>query len=164
MSTPKLVPFDVVCSWVENGISEVFSTMFTSEICAIDAPEVVDISPNLVVGAIAIAGEANGTMLVYVGDSFARRLTSRVLELPIEAIEDESMVNDVIGELANMVVGAVKSRLTDQGVSCAITIPSIVRGAGALSIEPVGAVERRSLGFKSGEDQILVELMMSIPK
>ena len=52
-----------------------------------------------------------------------------------EVVQDE-MVNDAIGELTNMVVGHIKSRLPEGGSGCSLTIPSIVRGS-HLSVEPV---------------------------
>jgi chemotaxis protein CheX len=69
------------------------------------------------------------------------------------------MVNDAIGELANMTVGHMKSRLSDRGMPCVLTIPSVVRGR-QLSIEPVSSTERRLFVFRCNDNQLVLEVFI----
>ena len=46
-------------------------------------------------------------------------------------------VNDVIGELCNMIGGTLKSNLCDAGFSCQLSLPAVLRGAD-LQIETPG--------------------------
>jgi chemotaxis protein CheX len=65
-----------------------------------------------------------------------------------------------MGELTNMVVGHLKSRLSDRGHACVMTIPSIVRGTN-FHIEPVSSTTiRRVCSFRSLEHQLVVEIML----
>ena len=63
------------------------------------------------------------------------------------------MVNDVGGEFGNMVVGAVKSRVTDHGVDCLMTLPKVVRGMDA-SVRG----EQKRLGFRVGPDFLWMDV------
>lgn len=112
-----------------------------------------------IVSSVGFTGTANGVIHLYTGLSLARVITSRMLGLGEAEIEGDGMVNDAMGELSNIVVGNVKSRLCDQGWPCTLTIPSIVRGQ-QLSIEAVTDTARRVLGFKNSEHHLLAELMV----
>jgi hypothetical protein len=58
-----------------------------------------------------------------------------------------------------MVGGYVKSRLCDGGMSCTLTIPSIVRGQ-ELSIGGLANVKQKIVGFRNGEHHFLAELLI----
>ena len=117
----------------------------------------------LVVGSVGFIGDANGVVYVYVTEPFARTLASRMLGLAEAELDNHEMVNDVIGELSNMIVGAVKSRLCDSGVPCVLTIPSIVRGQN-VSAEPALGSECRLLGVLCDTEPILLEILMKRSK
>ena len=67
-----------------------------------------------------------------------------------------------MGELSNMVVGYVKSRLCDSGLPCTLTIPSVVRGQ-QLSVEGSAQVTRRAIGFRNCKYHLLAEVISLIP-
>ena len=75
-------------------------------------------------------------------------------------IDGEEMVNDSMGELGNIVVGHIKSRLCDRGMPCVLTIPSIVRGS-QFTIEPTASATRMVLGFKCDDkEQVAIEVLI----
>jgi chemotaxis protein CheX len=82
-----------------------------------------------------------------------------MLGLAEAELQGDEMVNDVIGELSNMIVGCAKPRLCDAGAPCVLTIPSIVRGQN-FEIEPARRCNRRLLGFRCGVDHLVIELLM----
>ena len=83
-----------------------------------------------------------------------------MLGLDPKDVEGDEMVNDSMGELGNIVVGHIKSRLCDRGMSCVLTIPSIVRGT-QFSIEPVTNATRVVIGFRCDErNQVAIELLI----
>ncbi len=155
---PNLI--DEVSDLLNIGVSEVFRTMLTLE--AKPAAVLHDwhaSGETLVAGSVGFIGDVNGVVYVHVTAGFARKLASRMLGLAEAELEGDEMVNDVIGELSNMIVGNVKSRLCDSGAPCVLTIPSIVRGQN-FKIEPVHSCERRLLAFRCDADHIMVELLM----
>ena len=76
-------------------------------------------------------------------------------------VDSGEMVTDAIGELSNMVVGYVKSRLCNSGLPCVLTIPSVVRGQ-QLSIEGSAQCTRKMIGFRNCTHHLLAEVMLKI--
>jgi len=161
-TTPNLI--DDVRAHLTSGVSEVFRTMLALETkpAAVlhdwHAP-----GETLVAGSVGFIGDVNGIVYIQVTAAFARTLASRMLGLAETELEGDVMVNDVVGELSNMIVGAVKSRLCDSGAPCVLTIPSVVRGQN-FKVEPASSFQHRVLGFRCGADQFLVELLMKYSK
>lgn len=100
-----------------------------------------------------------GVICLYASVSFAKVITSRMLDLPLEKVDANEMVNDTLGELANMVVGYVKSHLCDGGLPCTMTIPSIVRGQ-QLSVEASAQIGRKVVGFTTGQHVLRAEVLL----
>ena len=71
-----------------------------------------------------------------------------------------SEVNDVVGEVTNMLTGGLKSWLCDNGHPCAVSTPAIIRGA--YEIEPLPEVKREFLVFTCSGVQILVEVHIKL--
>ena len=76
---------------------------------------------ELISGAIGIAGDRiNGTVYVHLPESLAHEVTRAMLQCPPDLKVEEREVNDVVGELGNMVGGALKSLSRDADIFCAI--------------------------------------------
>jgi chemotaxis protein CheX len=139
-------------------MTEVFATMFGSEVKAAATQVPAEPGHALLASSVGFIGDINGVVYIRLADSLARKLASRMLGLPVEALEDE-MVNDVVGELSNIVVGSVKSHLCDQGTNCILTIPSVVRGQD-LRIEPLQSTACRIIGFRTDDEYLQLELQI----
>lgn len=144
---------------VKAAVVEVFATMIGLQVQpeAPDSPAVTE--GSTIAGAVGFIGRLTGVVYIYASVPFASRLTEKLLGLNPGEIDGDEMVNDAMGELANMVVGHLKSRLSDRGHSCVMTIPSIVRGTN-FNIEPVSTTIRRVCSFRSLEHQLVVEIML----
>lgn len=157
-TTPNLI--DEMRDSLKSGVSEVFRTMLRLEAkpaAVLDewhAP-----GEPLVAGSVGFTGDANGVVYLHVTARFAQTLASRMLGISEAELEGDEIVNDVIGELSNMIVGCAKSRLCDAGAPCVLTIPSVVRGQG-FQIEPACRCNHIMLGFRCGVDYVVVELLM----
>ena len=125
--------------------TEVFTTMlsYPSLEVALETQNTIPVNGELhLASAVGIVGEFTGVLYLHVSAALARKLTCRLLHMTEQEVDSEEIVNDAMGEITNMVIGYIKSRLCERGTVCAITIPSIVRGS-HFSIEPVGGNERR---------------------
>jgi chemotaxis protein CheX len=141
------------------AVIEVFGTMIGWQIQPEAKNTPISSEGATIAGAVGFIGRLTGVVYIYAPAAFAVRLTEKVLgSAPLE-VDAEEMVNDAMGELANMVVGHLKSRLSDRGHSCVMTIPSIVRGTN-FQIEPVSTAIRRVCSFRSLEYQLVVEIML----
>jgi chemotaxis protein CheX len=61
-------------------------------------------------------------------DSLARSATRAMLQDTSGQGASDGDINDVMGELTNMVGGGLKSHLNDAGFFCCMSTPSIIRG------------------------------------
>jgi len=148
---------------VETLTQKAVQTVFQSMVSMNMAPESpVPLPPNAagqIIASVGFIGEATGVIYLYFNVGFATLIASRMLGIPEKEVDNEEMVNDAMGELSNMVVGYVKSHLQDGGLSCTLTIPSIVRGQ-QLSVEGSSQIAKKVIGFRDGGHQMLAEVLL----
>jgi len=112
-----------------ESAKEVFETMAFMALEEIpedqEAPDFEDMS---LLGTITFKGSLEGCLGICCGCCCARTIGANMLGTdPDEPMSDDDM-NDAIGEIANMVMGALKSRIQDQVGNVEVSIPSVVRG------------------------------------
>lgn len=142
----------------KDAVKLVFHTMLSMEV----APTQTSPQPSgdvEIISSVSFIGEVTGSIYLCSNVTLARFVARRMLGLADEEIDSDGMVNDVMGELSNMVVGHVKSRLCDQGHECTLTIPSIVRGQ-RLSVERPSDISARVIGFTYKGAQFAVEILV----
>ena len=144
---------------IGTAVGEVFGTMLNLPVAPEPKDTPIQNGEAHVASSVGFIGRLTGVVFLYSTNTFAKRMTGRLLGLEQHEVEGDEMVNDAMGELANMVVGNIKSRLSDRGMPCVLTIPSIVRGQ-HLSIEPVSSTQRRVFSFRSVDNQRVVELLL----
>jgi len=148
-----------VCELLTNTVPDVLETMFSMEALAMPPGNLQSLDSPLVVASVGFIGDLDGIVHLYLTAAFSRVLAARLLSLADHEFEGNEMIDDAIGELGNMIVGAVKSRLCDDGAPCILTIPTIVRGNG-LRLGAPGMTDHRSIGFRCGDEEITLELLM----
>lgn len=153
---PTIIEFDIR-QFIEQHVREVFDTMLSMP---------ADLSPDKslphyvehVTGSVGFAGEkVNGAVYFHLSAVFASRIAQIMLGLIEQETTVESEVNDVIGELTNIIAGGLKSALCDAGLPCAVSTPAIIRGA-AFEIECSPDVQREIVRFNCGDNRIAVEI------
>ncbi len=149
---------------VRSAVTEVFDTMLSVKLAPEPPGATVANGDPHVAGSVGFTGgTVCGVVYIYCTAKFARRITCGLLGLEDSDIDSDEMVNDAVGELANMVVGQLKSRLCDRGITCVLTVPSIVRGTN-FSIEAVSTTSRRLVSFRTPESQqLVVEALVKPP-
>jgi flagellar motor switch protein FliN/FliY len=90
---------------------------------------------------------------------FARLITSTMLGIPEDQIEGLDEIKDVLGEIANIVSGNLKSDFLDADLSCVVSTPSITRGSD-FKIEPsrIGPVQQYI--FRHKQHEIMIEIAL----
>jgi chemotaxis protein CheX len=144
---------------VGSAVTELFSTMLCMEMRPLPLPATLGNGEAQIAGAVGFIGRLSGVVYVYTDLAFARRITATLLGLAESEIEGEEMINDAIGEVANMLVGNLKSHLSDRGNPCVLTIPSVVRGS-HFSIEPVSTIEGHVFAFESKGNRIYLQVLL----
>lgn len=112
---------------VVDAAREVFETMIfmdvetNSEAC----PEIAGTS---LLGSITFKGGLEGCLAVCVSQTCGERIAKNMLGMePSESLTiDETC--DAIGEVANMVMGSIKTRIQDVYSNIEVSIPSVITG------------------------------------
>ncbi|HXM42464.1 MAG TPA: chemotaxis protein CheX [Bryobacteraceae bacterium] len=152
-----LAPFtlDVYRDDLACIVQSVFSTMMDLDVAVSTAPWTH--SPDTITSAVHFVGVWRGATLVECGAPQAFQFAARFMgiEMPV-AIDDD--VRDVMGELANMVAGNLKS-LLPHGVD--LSMPSVVVGSDySVHVCGASAVERMIFSSATGNFRItLIEML-----
>lgn len=109
------------------GITEVFETMIFMDVRESDEQ---DRPPkgNTLLGSITFTGEMEGCLGICCSISVAKAIAQNILGLTEAEELSEAEITDAIGEVTNMVMGSVKSRIQDSVGSLSVSIPTVVRG------------------------------------
>ena len=92
-------------------------------------------------GSITFKGTLEGCLAISVGQTCAELIAKNMLGMePDEALSIEETC-DAIGEVANMVMGSIKTRIQDIYTDIEVSIPSVI----------TGCEMRNSLGEKSSK-------------
>lgn len=146
-----------VCDFMKGHLVDVFETMLQMK-AVLAANQERPKMPERVSGSIGFGGDnINGAVYLHLSAAFAARATISMLGLPPEEVPADADVNDVVGEVSNMLTGGLKSWLCDAGALCAISTPGIIRGA-SFEIEPMPGVERTSMVFDCDGATVEVEI------
>jgi CheY-specific phosphatase CheX len=146
-----------VKDFVTNAAKDVFSTMLSMKVDILDSNSEINYPGERVVGSVGFAGKVMGVVYIHVSCEFARLMTATMLGMKLEEVTDEVSINDVVGEMSNMVGGNVKSHLCDAGLTCALSIPSITRGI-KFKIQCMDDARAERFVFKYQDHPILMEL------
>ncbi|BBO67745.1 hypothetical protein DSCA_16750 [Desulfosarcina alkanivorans] len=148
---------DTMRQTIVSTLIETFDAMLSMTLEAVDesAPAALDI--NRMVGAIHFGGEVVGVMSFNLSEAFALTVTAAMLGIEADQIKNQEEIKDVIGELANIVAGNLKTEFLDVGLTCVISTPSITSGSD-FKIDPVDIAEPLQFTFKSQDDWVQVEL------
>ena len=110
-----------------ESAQEVFETMICMELAEALEPA-SDNSKNDFLGLITFKGDINGCLGISCGCRCAKVVTRNMLGMePDEHVSDED-VADAVGEITNMIMGAVKVRMEQQVGEINVSIPSVIRG------------------------------------
>jgi chemotaxis protein CheX len=156
----QTVQIPSICEFMSRHLVDVFETMLSMQATLV-ANAAMPPFEERVTGSVAFAGEhINGAVYLHLGTPFAGNIAAAMLGLE-PADLGEAEVNDVVGEVTNMLTGGLKSWLCDSGAECAVSTPAIIRGS-AFVIEAVPDVSREWLIYQCGQNRIVVEIHVKI--
>jgi chemotaxis protein CheX len=139
---------------------EVFSTMLALEIQAGEAHVENTASPSSegVVALIGLAGEWSGTGSLSCSAAFACRIASQMLMIEAESVDGE--VLDAVAEVANMIIGNVKTGLEQELGPMGMSIPTIIFGKN-FSARSAGSEDWLTVPFDCGGERIEVKFCLA---
>ena len=148
---------DAIRQSISSTLIETFDAMMSMQIESVDAGEEINLPENRLVGAIHFGGEVVGVMSFVLSEDFARAATAAMLGIEINEIGSMEEIKDVIGELANIVAGNLKTEFLDSGLTCVISTPSITLGSD-FKIDPMDIAPPLKMSYRRDDDYVLVEL------
>jgi len=174
MNSSFPIEIDIVEELAESAVKNFFGTMLDMQVTLdrertlhvdgktrIEAP-FGEKGEQVVVGNIGFVGRMCGLAYLFLRNHFAQNVASRLLGISMNNLlnaEGDEIVNDVVGELSNMIIGSFKNQLCDLGYNCRLTIPSILRGSN-FTVEPVSTASRSLFYFKCDDNALVLELLM----
>ena len=142
---------------IESTMIETFDAMMAMALEVVDDSEADGLDESRMVGAIHFGGEVVGVMSFHLTEAFARMSAAAMLGIEVDQIKSIEEINDVIGELANIVAGNLKTEFLDAGLTCVISTPSITSGSD-FKIDPMDIAPPLKFTFRHQDYTVLVEL------
>jgi flagellar motor switch protein FliN len=146
---------------ISEATRDVFDTMFSLQLDEATKVSAASLSGVRNVSSVCFAGDATGIVSIHVDLELSRRMAAGMLGMEPEELEGESEVQDMLGELGNIVGGNLKSALTDTGLRCALSTPSFTTGADFM-IETLNLERYERFAFAMGEHTVFVEMGIKI--
>ena len=123
-----------------DGAREVFETMMFMTIDDNVEPD-TQIQGEALLGSITFKGGIEGCLAISCNMECAKTIAINMLGMEPGEEVDEDETADAMGEVANMVMGALKARILETVVELNVSIPSVVTGTKLVSSLGEGSVK-----------------------
>src|ERR1700689_1147449 len=125
----KIPPDDIIAN-VRAAVHEVVSTMLSLPLDDLPAFQETESDPsgslNGVEALVGIAGSWNGTGRICCTSQFALRMAGALLTAEYDALNED--VLDAVAEVANMVIGNVKTHFEERLGPLGLSLPTVIFG------------------------------------
>jgi CheY-specific phosphatase CheX len=142
---------------IRDAVTEVFDTMLEMDIDGNDAQVAKLPNEKWIVGSVSLSGVVMGRVNIHISEIFSREMTTAMLGIEPNEIEDFATVKDCVGEVCNMVSGHFKTFLCDSGMPCQLSPPSFTSGKD-FEMDLLNLERIEKIGFRYRDHKILVEV------
>jgi len=156
----KFKRLDII-STAGDTLIELFDTMLSMQLEVCETADDAEYKGDRIVGSVNFAGDVLGVLSIVAKKNFARIITGKLTDQPLEQVQDEEEVKDAIGEICNIVAGNLKSGFCDSGLGCEISVPSITAGKD-FNIEVLNMARYERFSFQFYEHKVFVEVCVKI--
>ncbi len=140
-----------------SGAKEIFETMIFVNLEETDETEEI-IEGDSILGSITFKGGIEGCLVICCSTPCAQTIAVNMLAMEPNAELSEAEINDAIGEVTNMVMGGVKSRILEAAGNLEVSIPMVTTGRGLQNSLGDGAI--KTLVKVKFENEYTAELSM----
>ena len=154
---PPLQPSDFVKS-LTNDVLGVFSSMVGMHDLLplpLEMGFLTHFRSNIT-SMVGLAGSCSGLICLHAPLELAKDFASGMLRRELALDYDECIIYDAMGELANVIAGAVKNYLSITGTDIRLSLPSIFTGNKYTISTGSNETENLTLGFATTENCFLV--------
>jgi Predicted signal transduction protein len=143
-----------------QALDRAFQTMLSLKLETVNRASVELLTGEHVMGTIGFSGKAVGRVFLRMSSDSARRIAGAILGADPASLKDFAEINDVIGELLNIMTGNFKSNLCDAGLDCRLEPPHVSTTSDIKTPTfPGGGLER--MAFKSGDIVLFVDVAVN---
>jgi flagellar motor switch protein FliN len=146
---------------VSEATTNVFDTMLSFKLEPVEAVTSSSLTGIRDVSSVCFAGDANGIVSLHVPEDLARMMAASMLGMEPEEIKGHAEIEDLLGEIGNIIGGNLKSALTDAGLRCALSSPSFTTGSDFM-IESLNLERYERYAFQCEGRAVFVELGIKI--
>ena len=150
-----------IISTAGDTLIELFELMLSMKLEAWDAASEAVQQGDRVVATVNFAGDVLGAVSIVAERNFARIITGKMIDRPLEEIQNEEEIKDVIGEICNIVSGNLKGGFSDSGLVCEVSLPSITSGHD-FKIEVLNMARYERFCFRFYDHEIFIEVCVKI--
>jgi len=126
-----------------------FRTMLSLKLDSVNPNSIPPLEGVHALGTIGFSGKAAGMVYLRMSPATARLIAGGILGLGEEDLGDDTVVDDAVGELLNIITGNFKSNLCDAGLDCRLEPPDVRRTEDfSTPCVPGGGVERMAFQTK----------------
>ncbi|HXZ39129.1 MAG TPA: chemotaxis protein CheX [Terriglobales bacterium] len=110
--------------FLELAAREVFEIMLG---CMLETQSAAGPVPADFTAMVGLAGQLCGLLTLRCGAHSAALMASKMLGVDVK--ESDQQMWDAIGEIANMIAGNFKNKLTGMGDRCMLSVPTVITGS-----------------------------------
>ncbi len=148
--------FDIATS-VTDALIDLFDMMLSIEMRLSDDQTQAIADDERIVGSVSVAGRVMGSLNIEVSKTFSKIMAANMLDVPVDEVEGDDDIRDVIREICNIVGGNLKSAFCDSGLACELSPPSFTTGDD-FRIESLNTERHERYVFEYKEHLIIVEV------
>jgi len=106
---------------ISQFVTDTWSSLLGMKVSPTDKPFTSDNKENTLAGSVQISGEWQGELTLYAPKELGKKVASTIYGLDQAEVNDQQ-IQDVIGEITNIIAGNIKSILPSP---CSISLPSV---------------------------------------
>jgi chemotaxis protein CheX len=111
---------------LDQTVEEVLGLMMGVPVNVSETPIAPTNVPVTLTAVIGLAGALSGAFTVVVNESGAKQITTCMIGTEVPTVDDT--VLDGLGEIANILAGAWKSKIPALNAECLLSVPTVVSG------------------------------------
>jgi CheY-specific phosphatase CheX len=139
------ITFEEIIFTIMSATQDTFKSYMNIELLAGKVEKRVDPVDSDVTGIVGIAGDRVGYIIIAT-DKKSAQIVAKELLMVDEA--DDECIRDAVGELANNVAGAFKTKYHEQYGNVALGLPLVISGQLRTITEPPGSDEASSINVQ----------------
>lgn len=111
---------------LDQTVEEVLGLMMGVPVNVSEVPISPTNVPVTLTAVIGLAGALSGAFTVVVNEAGAKQITACMMGVEVTTVDDT--VLDGLGEIANILAGAWKSKIPTLSSACLLSVPTVVTG------------------------------------